>query len=334
MSIQPRRSSHAGRTASPSAARHLFTATLALPLLASLPLGCSGVNTSWASVDRFDVPGELTAQLQLDDTLGVSLDLTSADILVTQSADQPSGSLNVRARFDALDEFERDAAIILTEPAEDGGTLIDVRNPERPRNKQKLLVTSIEITAPASLGPVTLETIAGGIVFRGLARTDINPARPSRFDTSSGSITVDGHTGDLIADSIAGSIDLANTTGDIRADTASGDITVADARRSLLLDTISGTVRAGLATGHTGEVDIESTSGDLTLTGLRGDADLDTVSGSIRITLAPDANGLTGWLLADTVSGDIRSVLPTAEPLNAAFTINAETTSGDITVER
>lgn len=149
-------------------------------------------------------------------------------------------------------------------------------------------------------------------------------------------VSVDGHSGDLVASGMSSPVKLHTSSGDVSADGLTGG---ADLR------TASGDVNAS---GLTGPVRLESTSGDVSATDLearRVSAGTNSGDVTLEFTAAPDrvdALGHSGdmniilppgsgpyHVVADTNSGDT-SVLP--DSARATRLIHARTNSGDVSV--
>jgi hypothetical protein len=161
-----------------------------------------------------------------------------------------------------------------------------------------------------------------------------------RAGTGSGSVTVDGVAGGLDASTGSGSIGLTNIGGEARAHTGSGGITVNGVKGQLRASTGSGSIRGtGVAGGITastgsggielqqvsaGNVEVSTGSGSIDLEGIRGGIRARTGSGSIRAQGEPTGT----WSLRSS-SGGITVRLPA----NAAFELDASTSSGSITTD-
>jgi hypothetical protein len=161
-----------------------------------------------------------------------------------------------------------------------------------------------------------------------------------RAGTGSGSVTVDGVAGGLDSSTGSGSITLANIGGEARAHTGSGGISINGVKGQLRASTGSGSIRGtGVAGGITastgsgeielqqvsaGNVEVSTGSGSIELEGIRGAIRARTGSGSIRAQGEPTGT----WSLRSS-SGGITVRLPA----NAAFELDASTSSGSITTD-
>lgn len=132
-----------------------------------------------------------------------------------------------------------------------------------------------------------------------------------------------GYKGKLEVHSVSGSLDVAGhpyealtlrtTSGSMRADAVSAGRFAAR--------TTSGSLSvASLAAGSS---EISSTSGSIKLTGVSGDLSATSVSGEVEVSYT----AMPGKLDVQTTSGSVRVQLPT----DASFTLDARSTSGDVT---
>jgi len=151
---------------------------------------------------------------------------------------------------------------------------------------------SYDVTVPADT-TVTASTGSGSIVI-GAGKGTVAAS------SGSGSIQVDG-AASLKAHTGSGSIHAAAVAGAISAQSGSGSITIAQ-------------------TGP-GEVSVSAASGGVTLTGVNGAAKVSSASGSIKI----DGRPIAPWSLHSSSGGITITVPP-----NAAFDVDARTSSGSI----
>lgn len=166
----------------------------------------------------------------------------------------------------------------------------------RDRKVRKRVSISYDIVVPAST-EVTADTGSGSV-------TITNIAAPVHADTGSGSVTLENIDGPVEADTGSGSIRAENISGSFSGDTGSGGI--------YLLQTGPGDIKVSTGSGSSelkgviGSVDASAGSGRIIVEGRQtGDWSLDTGSGSVRVTLPDDA----------------------------AFTLRAESNSGDIDID-
>lgn len=141
-------------------------------------------------------------------------------------------------------------------------------------------------------------------------------------DTGSGSIKVTDIAAPVSADTGSGSVKLENIGGPVRADTGSGSIHANGVAGAFEADTGSGSVY--LLQTAPGDVEVDTGSGSAELKGVVGAVHADTGSG--RVTIEGRQEG--PWEV-DTGSGSVRISLPD----DAAFTLDAESHSGGITID-
>ena len=146
-------------------------------------------------------------------------------------------------------------------------------------------------------GPVDIESGSGGLKVRSIADT-------VRAQTGSGSIEIDHIKGNVRAHTGSGSIRATDIGGGFDANSGSGHI--------LLQQVAPGAVR------------VETGSGGMELRGIRGSLEARAGSGGIRAEGDP-----TGGWMVHSGSGSIHLRLPS----DAAFDLNAHTSSGSIQLE-
>jgi len=112
--------------------------------------------------------------------------------------------------------------------------------------------------------------------------------------------------------------------GKLTAEGVSADITVGSHHYAeVALKTISGDILAQDLT--TERTNISSVSGDVVVKELTGDVDANSTSGDVALAFAK----MPGSIAVKTISGDIRLGMPP----NAEFTLDAHSTSGDVTCD-
>ena len=158
--------------------------------------------------------------------------------------------------------------------------------------------------------------------------------------TGSGNGNVEGIQGSLEIESGSGNLDVSSIGNTVRAQTGSGGITIDNVKGNVHAKTGSGTIRAtGVAGGFeggtgSGSLRLEQTSpgsvrastgsGSLDLRGVRGSLEASSGSGSINAEGEP-----TGAWTLHTGSGSVHLRMPS----NAAFDLDAHTSSGSISVD-
>ena len=158
--------------------------------------------------------------------------------------------------------------------------------------------------------------------------------------TGSGTQAVDGVRGPLDCDAGSGNVKVTNIGSTVHAETGSGDIVVEHIKGNVRAHAGSGSIRAddvgGGFEGNTGSgritltqsapgaVRAETGSGGMELRGVRGSLEARAGSGGISAEGQP-----TGGWMVHSGSGPIRLQFPT----DAAFDLNARTSSGSISVD-
>lgn len=159
--------------------------------------------------------------------------------------------------------------------------------------------------------------------------------------SGSGRQEIDGLTGTVDVDAGSGDVLVSNVRNKVRAQTGSGDMKLENIKGEVRAKTGSGSIRAmeiagGLegetGSGHIevqqsapGSVRVRTGSGGIEVRGVRGS--LEARAGSGEITADGEPQG--GWIV-HTGSGSVRLRLAT----DAAFDLNAHTSSGSISVNR
>lgn len=162
-----------------------------------------------------------------------------------------------------------------------------------------------------------------------------------RSHTGSGNQTVEGLHGPLDIGAGSGDLKIINTGNTVHADTGSGNIEIDRVTGNVRAKTGSGSIRAtGVAGGFeadtgSGHITLEQTapgavradtgSGGMELRGVRGSLEAKAGSGTIRAEGDP-----TGAWTVHTGSGTVQLKFPS----DAAFDLDAHTSSGSISVDR
>lgn len=141
-------------------------------------------------------------------------------------------------------------------------------------------------------------------------------------ENGSGDLSVDGVAG-VDAKSRSGKVELRDVEGDVKLDVTSGDVSATDLTGRFDVKANSGDIEAQGLKG--GPVSVETTSGDIELSvadstdirakGTSGDIEISAPGGDYKVT-------------ADTRHGEVENQL--GNNTDAAHTVNATTTSGDI----
>lgn len=159
--------------------------------------------------------------------------------------------------------------------------------------------------------------------------------------SGSGAQDIDGLAGNVDVDTGSGDVHIFNIANMVRAQTGSGDMKLENIKGEVHAQTGSGSIRgtniAGGFEGQTGSghielqqsepgaVRVKTGSGGIEVRGVRGSLEARAGSGEIRAEGDPRA----GWMV-HTGSGSVRLRLAT----DAAFDLNAHTSSGSISVNR
>jgi len=140
--------------------------------------------------------------------------------------------------------------------------------------------------------------------------------------TGSGDQTVEGLRTAAELESGSGNVRLADMAGGVRVHTGSGDIEARAMDGSFNAEAGSGNIR--LDAKGPGDVEAHTGSGDVTMRGVSGRLRVETGSGD----LVAEGTQSGPWELR-TGSGDVELRLPA----DAAFDLDATTSSGDLTVD-
>jgi Toastrack DUF4097 len=168
----------------------------------------------------------------------------------------------------------------------------------------------------------------------------VPPDTELKSHTGSGSQTVDGVRGPVECDAGSGSVKATNIGSTVHAETGSGDLVLEHIKGNVRAHAGSGSIRAedvsggfegntgsgriSLAQSSPGAVRAETGSGGMELRGVRGSLEARAGSGGILAEGQP-----TGGWMVHSGSGPIKLHFPT----DAAFDLNARTSSGSISVD-
>jgi DUF4097 and DUF4098 domain-containing protein YvlB len=162
-----------------------------------------------------------------------------------------------------------------------------------------------------------------------------------RVESGSGNQSVDGIRGPLNVSAGSGGLQITAIGDRVHAETGSGDIEIERVKGDVRAKTGSGSIRANdiaggfeadTGSGHItlqqtapGSVRVDTGSGGMELHGVRGSLEAKAGSGTIQAEGNP-----TGAWNVHTGSGTVHLRLPS----NAAFDLDAHTSSGSISVEQ
>lgn len=130
------------------------------------------------------------------------------------------------------------------------------------------------------------------------------------------------NTTDLQVENVSSNAEIEQISGNIEAQTVSGDIEASNLSGTLKLSSTSGNIHLDNANSP---MTLSTTSGDIDARNiqLQGQSSLTSTSGNITFNGSLDPRGSYRM---EAMSGDINLTLPA----NAAFNLNASTTSGDV----
>jgi len=168
----------------------------------------------------------------------------------------------------------------------------------------------------------------------------VPPDTELKSHAGSGNQTIDGIRGPLDLDAGSGSLKATNIGSTVHAETGSGDILLEHVKGNVRAHAGSGSIRAddigggfegNTGSGHInltqsapGAVRAETGSGGMELHGVRGSLEARAGSGGISAEGQP-----TGGWMVHSGSGGIKLHFPT----DAAFDLNARTSSGSISLD-
>lgn len=162
-----------------------------------------------------------------------------------------------------------------------------------------------------------------------------------RMQTGSGDQKVEGIRGPLEVNSGSGGLKISSIGNRVHAETGSGDINIARVKGNVHAKTGSGSIdasdiagafEANSGSGHItlqqtapGSVRVDTGSGGMELHGVEGSLEAKAGSGTIQAEGSP-----TGAWTVHTGSGEVNLKLPS----NAAFDLDAHTSSGSISIDQ
>lgn len=265
-----------------------------------------------------EATGSFSRTLQISGTPDVEVSTGSGNITVHAGS---SNSISINARIKANDQWfgggnlsaeEKIKRIESNPPISQSGNLVTIGRINDSDLRRNVSI-SYDVTLPASshlrtesgsgdvnvdgvTGPARLQTGSGNVTAKNLGE-DV------RIATGSGDVHIDRSKGPVRVNTGSGTVEASGIGGAFYAETGSGDIT--------LHQEASGTVVA-----HTG-------SGNVRLHDLNGGLDAHSGSGDIEA----DGDARNDWTV-HTGSGNIDLKLPS----KAAFTLDARSSSGEVTV--
>ncbi|HUJ94042.1 MAG TPA: DUF4097 family beta strand repeat-containing protein [Terriglobales bacterium] len=198
-------------------------------------------------------------------------------------------------------------------PIQQSGNDIRIGHIEDPELRHDVSI-SYEVTVPA---PTELHTHSGS------GNQTVEGIRgPANVESGSGGVKISAIGDNVHAEAGSGNIELRGVRGSAHARTGSGSIRAMDIAGGFEGETGSGKIL--LEQSAPGSVRAETGSGGLELRGLNGSLEAKAGSGDIRAEGHP-----TGAWSVRTGSGSVELKLPS----DAAFDLNAHTSSGSISVD-
>ncbi|MPZ20209.1 MAG: DUF4097 family beta strand repeat protein [Luteitalea sp.] len=227
---------------------------------------------------------------------------------------QVTGTIRARRRWLEFGDVEGYIRHVEAQPPiTQNGNRIRLALPEDERIRRRLSI-SYDVLVPGDT-EVEAHSGSGSITVDGLQRN-------ARTHTGSGSVRVSNVDGSVRADTGSGSVTLEAIGQAAEASTGSGSIEARGVGTDLDASTGSGRIVAtlqgkGTVRAHTG-------SGSVDISGVNGAADVNSSSGGIRVDGDPSGD----WKM-HAASGSIVIDVPD----EAAFRIDARSSSGSITVD-
>jgi hypothetical protein len=267
-----------------------------------------------APVNAF-TEGSFERTLQVSGTVNLAVETGSGSIEIRTG---PSGQIYVVGRIRSNGNWfgpspeEKIRRIEANPPIQQSGSDVRIGHIEEPELRRNVAI-SFEITVPAD-SRVRSRSGSGSQTVEGTRGT-------LEIETGSGDVKIRNIGSAVRASTGSGSIEADHIEGNMRAKTGSGSIRATGIAGGLEADTGSGNIR--LEQTASGAVRVEAGSGSIELKGVHGSLDAKTGSGGV------DADGdPTGTWTVHTGSGTVHLRLPS----NASFDLDAETSSGSVSV--
>lgn len=267
---------------------------LFFPILIVFALAVAAPAFSQAPQGQFDRTLKVTGTPDIEITTG------SGDITV-RTGDATTVRVIGKIRASGMDRFfgnaqEKIKRIEANPPIQQTGSLIRIGRIEDPDLRRNISI-SYEVTLPAN--------------------TNL------RSNTGSGNQDVEGLSAPVKASTGSGDVTVRRVSAEVRASTGSGNVRAQDVSGAFNGETGSGDIE--VRGGGTGDVFVSTGSGNINVESMKGALRARTGSGDVRV------NGVatSSWDV-QTGSGNIALNLPS----NAGFELNAETSSGNINVNR
>jgi hypothetical protein len=283
--------------------------------LALLALAAVAAAPAFAWDERETAEGQFERTLNVTGPVDLNVHSNSGSItVVTGSGSQVRILGKVKVRRDRLS----DAQAIVKEieanpPIEQTGNTVRIgrRGEAENREWRRNVSISYELVVPKATR-LDSNTGSGSQSITGIDG-------PLDASTGSGSLTLSSIGGEVTSSTGSGSIKIDGTNGRLRANTGSGSIRATGVAGAITASTGSGSIE--LEQVAAGDVEASTGSGGIEARGVKGRLRVRTGSGTIRADGAPTGD----WSL-HTSSGSIYVRLP----VDAAFELDAETSSGSI----
>ncbi len=284
----------------------------AFAVAALIAVTAGNIQASDSREGRFDKTLTVSGRVSLDVETG------SGNITIRRGA---AGSVaihgNIRAnnswRDSDADVESRIRAIEQHPPIEQDGNTIRIGH-GTDRELMRNISVSYEITLPED-STARSQTGSGSINVTGIRG-------PLELSTGSGNISAEDVNAEVTASTGSGSIGLRNVRAAVRTNTGSGNITGSGISGGVNASTGSGSIR--FEQNSAGDIEARTGSGNIEISGVKGSLRARTGSGSI------EARGeQTGDWHLHSGSGSVTVRLPA----NAAFELDARTSSGSIHTE-
>lgn len=260
------------------------------------------------------VEGSFQRSLKVSGPVDIDITTGSGSITVrTGGSDTVEVTGRIRATDWSDNAEDKVRRLEANPPIQQSGNSIHIGHIEEAELRRNVSI-SYELTVPAQ---TELKAHSGS------GNQNVEGIRgPLEVNAGSGSVKISNIGGTVRADTGSGSIDIDHAKGNVRAHAGSGSIRATDIGGGFEGNTGSG--RITLSQSAPGAVRAETGSGGMELRGVRGSLEARAGSGDIRAEGEP-----TGGWIVHTGSGGVHLRLPN----DAAFDLNARTSSGSISLE-
>lgn len=282
-------------------------------LLAMAAGGVSGCGSAWSDFSCGMERAERTDERVIDHVSNMPVYVRTRNGSITIRTGEGQKA-SISAKLSAKDEQSL-GLITLTTERDAGGTLRVIA--DWPKGSSGQQGCSITVTLPDARG-LDLDTSNGSVTFSGASGD-------AKATTSNGSVNIASHNGNLRIETTNGSIDAQHVAGKLIADTSNGRILAKEVGGPVTARSSNGSIDIGLATQNAGPVSIETSNSSATLR--VGPAFAGELSASC-------SNGTVKWIGPS-------SVTQSGSSKNAHFAFpqkgeksRIETSNGSITIEQ